>query len=54
MTHFRNRLVLNKVFKGGFLEDLLSKQVSAIINVGNFSFTKRLNTRVREVSPAII
>lgn len=49
MVHYRNRQVLNKVFKGGFLEDLLKKRVSAVINVGNFSFTKRLNTRLREV-----
>jgi hypothetical protein len=49
MVHYKNRQVLNKVFKAGYLDDLQAKQVSAVINVGNFAFTKRLNTETRKV-----
>lgn len=48
-THYKNSVVLGKVFKGEYLNDLQAKNVSAVINVGNFAFTRRLNLKTRQV-----
>lgn len=48
-THYKNYRLIKELKKAGYFDELLSHKVSAIINVGNFSLTKRLNNLMIEV-----
>lgn len=50
-THYRNRKLIKQLTASGYFDDLLHYKISAVINVGNFSLTKRLNTAMIEVPP---
>lgn len=49
-TLYKIRKVLKKLDQKRIYSELINRRVSAIINVGNFSFTRRINANIRNVS----